>query len=101
MSTMSMVMSYKYSNRREISFDHLRLRFYVVFMGKSGLKYRYVSRAVCAYAHIFQKRPGCALIGACALIRTITVHLLNKFIDALMNLCSEVPRQISGNPAGT
>ena len=46
---------------------------YVVLMCKSGLKYRYVGRAVCAYAHNFQKQPGCALIGACALIRMITV----------------------------
>ena len=27
----------------------------------------------CAFMHIFGKRPGCALIGACALIRTNTV----------------------------
>ena len=38
-----------------------------------GTKYQYFSRVVCAYAQIFQKRPGCALIGACALIRTNTV----------------------------
>ena len=76
---MSMVMSYKYSNRREICFDHLRLRFYVVLMCNSGLKYRYVRRAVCAYVHIFQKLPGCAVIGACALIRTITVGCSYSF----------------------
>ena len=47
--------------------------FNTVFMCKIGLKYQYASRTVCTYAHGFQKRPGCALIGACALIRTNTV----------------------------
>ena len=42
-------------------------------MCKIVIKCQYASRAVCAYAHVFQKRPGCALIGACALIRTNTV----------------------------
>ena len=37
------------------------------------VKYRYTIRAVCAYACVFRKRPGCALIGACALIRMNTV----------------------------
>ena len=35
--------------------------------------YQYARRVVCAYVYDFQKRPGCALIGACALIRTNTV----------------------------
>ena len=40
-------------------------------MSKICAKYQYASRAVCAYAHIFQNSPGCALIGACALIKNI------------------------------
>ena len=43
---------------------------------KNCVKYQYASRAVCAYAHVFRKRSGCALIGACALIRTNTVNKL-------------------------
>ena len=63
-------MRYKCSSRRKILFDHLRIGFNVVLMCKIGIKYQYFSRVVCAYAQILQKRPGCALIGACALIRT-------------------------------
>ena len=66
-------MSYKCSSRRELLFDQLRIRYNVVLMCKIGIKYQYFNRVVCAYAQIFQKRPGCALIGACALIRTNTV----------------------------
>ena len=50
---MSVVMSYKYSNCREIFFDHSRIHFNVVLMCKSRIKYQYVGRAVCAYVHIF------------------------------------------------
>ena len=39
-------------------------------MCKIGNKYQHVSRAVCAYAHAFRKRPWCVLIGACGLIKT-------------------------------
>ena len=39
-------------------------------MCRIDVKYQYAIRAVCAYACVFLKRPGCALIGACALIRT-------------------------------
>ena len=67
MSNISMGMSYKCSNRREILFDQLRVRFIVVLMCKIGIKYQYFSRVVCAYAHIFQKRPGvCAYWSMCA-----------------------------------
>ena len=45
---------------------------------KIGIKYQYIGRAVCAHAHLFRKRPGCALIGACALIRTNTVCLFGN-----------------------
>ena len=42
---------------------------------------------MCAYAHIFRKRPGCALIGACALIRTNTVsnknYLSKSFLEKI------------------
>ena len=57
-------------------FGHLLLNLNgdkTIFSCKNGVKYQYASRAVCAYAHIFRKRPGYALIGACALIRTNTV----------------------------
>ena len=71
----SMLMLYtcKCSNRRKLLFDHLLVRFNVVFLCKIGLKCQYASRAVCAYVHIFQKIPGCALIAACVLIGTNTV----------------------------
>ena len=39
-----------------------------------GVKYQYEIRAVFAYARVFRK---CALIGACALIRTNTVLFLH------------------------
>ena len=71
-----MLIPFKYSNRFIIVFDHLRLSFNVVntvFLCKNYVKNRYASQAVCAYAHVLGKRPGCALIGACALIRTNTV----------------------------
>ena len=73
-----MIMSFKYSNHFKIVFYHLRLRLNAVntvFLYKHCVKYKYASRAVCAYAHVFRKRPECALIGACALIRTNTVIL--------------------------
>ena len=50
-----MVMSYECSNRREILFDHIMMRFYMVLMYEIGMKYQYASPAVCAYAHIFQE----------------------------------------------
>ena len=35
-----------------------------------GVNYQYTIQAACAYnAHVFPKQPGCALIGACTLIR--------------------------------
>ena len=66
----------KCSNRSKIVFDHMRLSVNdvnTVFLCKKCVKYQYARRALCAYARVFQKRPGCALIGACALIRTNTV----------------------------
>ena len=50
-------------------------------MCQIAVKYEYASRAVCAYAHIFRKRRGCALIGACALIRMNTVILIENKQD--------------------
>ena len=46
------------------------MHFNVVFMCNIAIKYQYASQAVCAYTHIFQKLPGCELIGACVLIGT-------------------------------
>ena len=43
-------------------------------MCKIAEKCQYARRAGCAFAHNFRKYPGCALIGACALIRTNTVN---------------------------
>ena len=83
MSKISMVMSYKCSNHREILFDQLRIHFNVVLMSKIGIKYQYPSRVVCAYAQIFQKRPGCVLIGACVLIRTNRVLFYYYFRSSL------------------
>ena len=70
------MMPLKCSNRFNIVFDHFRLSFNdvnTVYVCKHCVKYQYASRAVCAYARGFRKRPGCALFGACALIRTNTV----------------------------
>ena len=47
-------------------------------MCKIAEKYQYARRAGCAYAHNFREYPGCALIGACALIRTNTVTMMLK-----------------------
>ena len=82
-----MVMSYKCSNRRKILFEQLLIRFNVVLMCKIGIKYQYFSRVVRAYAPIFQKQPACALIGACALIRTNRVIKL-CISGPTMQLCS-------------
>ena len=68
----------------QIVFDLLRLSFNVVntvFLCKNCVKYQYASRAVCAYARVFQKRPWCVLIGACALIRTNMVFDLGDLIQ--------------------
>ena len=46
----------------------------MVLMCKMCLKYQCVIRTVCVYADFFQKGPVNALIEACALIRTNTVH---------------------------
>ena len=62
-------------------FDHLKLSFNsvnTVFMCKICVKYQYVSRAVHAYVHAFRKPSGCALIGACALIRINTISCLHQ-----------------------
>ena len=72
-------MSFKSFNCCKIVSDHLRLSFNAtnaVFLCRIGVKYHYTIRVVCAYAIVFRKRPGCALIGACALIRTNTVVVL-------------------------
>ena len=76
LSEISKMIPFMCSIRCKIVFDHLRLSLNavnVVLIGKFGIKYQYSSRAVCAYEHVFWKQPGCALIGACALIGTNTV----------------------------
>ena len=69
-------MPLKCSNCYKILFDHLRLSFNAfnkVFLYKICVKYQYDCQGVFAYADAFPKQPGCALIGACALIRMNTV----------------------------
>ena len=70
-------MSFKSSNCFKIVSDHLRLSLNAtneVFLCRICVKYHYTIRVVCAYA--LRKRPRCALIGACALIRTNTIVVL-------------------------
>ena len=51
----------------------------VFIVCKIGVNYQYVSRAMCAYEHDFQKRLWCVVIGACALIRTnMVVNIFNR-----------------------
>ena len=50
-----------------------------VLMCRICIKYQSTIRAVCTYARVFRKRPGCPLIGACALLRTNTVLFFNKY----------------------
>ena len=95
-----MVLPFKCSNRCTISFDHLRLSFQAVntvFICKMCIKYQYASPEVCACTHVFWKRQGCALIGACALIRTNTVCMSvclsvwpPVFLSACMSACMYV-----------
>ena len=72
----------KCSNCCKIVFDHLRLHLNAsnaALMCRIGAKYKYTIHAVCAYApvcayaHVFQKWPGFALIGACVLFRMNTL----------------------------
>ena len=75
------MMPFTCSNRFKIVCDHLRLILNVVclvFLCLISVKYQYASRTVCAYVYVFRKRPGCALIGACALIRMDMVFLIQN-----------------------
>ena len=75
---MSMIMALKWPYRCKIVVRRIQVSFksvYAVFMCNIGVKYQYGSRAVCAHFVILPKRTGCALIGACALIRTNTAYL--------------------------
>ena len=89
MSKQSMMMTFKCSNRFKIVFDHLRLNCNAVnnvLLCKNCVKYQYASRAVCSYANVFRNWPGCALIGAVALIRTNTVFVLMKLNSMRMKV---------------
>ena len=71
-------MPFKSSNCCKLVFDHLSLSFNAVntvLMYKIDVKFKYAGKAVCTYAHNFRNRIGCALIGACALIRMNMVHV--------------------------
>ena len=62
-----MMMSFKCSSHCKVVFDDLKLSFNevnIVLRCKIGMKHEHANQAVCPYAHEFQKRPGCALIGA-------------------------------------
>ena len=79
MSDLSMVMLFKCLNYCKVVSGHLRLSFNAanaVLMCRIGVKYKYNTRAVCAYACVFREGPGSALIGACVLIRTNMVCIL-------------------------
>ena len=43
------------------------------------VKYQHTIGAVCAYARVFRKRPGCELIGARTLIITNMVSFILSF----------------------
>ena len=76
MANLSMVMSFKCSNCCKVVYDHLRLSVNAsnaLSLCRIVVKYQHTIGAVGPYAHVFRKPPGCALIGACALIRTNTV----------------------------
>ena len=73
----------KCSKRCTIVLNHLRLSLntvYMVLMCKVGVKYQNASRAVGTYVHYFRICPGCALIGACVLIRMNTVFYDNAIL---------------------
>ena len=74
-------MSFKCSIRLKTAIHHLMLSFDTVFMCKIGVNYQYISRAMCTYEHdfFFRKRLGCAVIGACALIRMNIFHRASGF----------------------
>ena len=58
-------MSFKYFNRFKIVFYHLKLRLNevnTVFLYKHCVKYKYASRAVCAYVHVFGNDQGVRLL---------------------------------------
>ena len=79
MSNLSMVMLLKCSNYCKVVYDHLRLSFNAsnaLSLCRIGVKYQLTISTVCAYARGFRKRTGCALNGACVLIRTNTVCVL-------------------------
>ena len=69
------MMSFKCSIRLKTAIHHLMLSFDTVFMCKIGVNYE-----PCALMNMFfRKRLRCAVIGACALIRTnMVVNLFNK-----------------------
>ena len=81
-------MPFNCSKHCKIVFDHLRLTFNeanTVLMCKMCLKYQYASQPVCAYVHDFRKRPECALIGACAVIRMNMVFI--KQHNLMLTFC--------------
>ena len=80
-SNISMMMSFMCFSRCKKVFEDLRLdsnAVYMVFRCKICVKYKYAMAPpkflLCAYAHVFRKRPGYALIRACVLFRTNTVY---------------------------
>ena len=92
-------MSFICSIRLKTAIHQLMLSFDTVFMCKIGVNYQYVSRDTCTYEHVFcflffflcvcffffffffKKRLVCAVIGACALIRT------NMVVNIVIRSC--------------
>ena len=71
---MTLILKPSYLNKRVLG--HLILGFDTVLMCEIVVKYHCSSRGVCVYVLVFRSPPGCALIGACALIKTNTVCTL-------------------------
>ena len=77
MPKISMVMSFMCPNHRKTVFDCLRMNFNAantVLMCKTGINTNMLV-GQCALNHVCQIRPGCVLIGTCALIRTNSVYI--------------------------
>ena len=69
------MLSFMFSNQCKIVFKDLRfdLTQFISYLCVKLVKNTYIPVEHCALIHSFRKRPGCALIGACALIRINTV----------------------------
>ena len=84
-------MSFICSIRLKTAIHQLMLSFDTVFVCKIGVNNQYVSRAMCDYEHVFQERLRCAVIGACALIRTnMVVNIFNRTSGFQQSIMSRI-----------